>query len=171
MAGTQYTHVSIVADDLDASVAFYEDVFEMEPIPTPDWDMDIQWLGCGDLQLHVAAADADPPAFNHMALHVDDLERVYTAVRERDDATIEVLDQFADREEPGDAPPVYTLPGGSVQLYVRDPAGNLVEVNHPDVSELDESVLTNVFERTDLTPPGPGEDPIDVYRPHGLDVS
>jgi YD repeat-containing protein len=26
----------------------------------------------------------------------------------------------------------YVLPGGEVQLYVRDPTGNVVEVDHPD---------------------------------------
>ena len=39
---------------------------------------------------------------------------------------------------------VYQLPDGAVQLYVRDPAGNLVEINWPDVTTLDRSVVTQV---------------------------
>jgi hypothetical protein len=33
------------------------------------------------------------------------------------------------------------LPDGSAQMYVRDPAGNLVELDHPDAAALDESVV------------------------------
>ncbi len=32
---------------------------------------------------------------------------------------------------------VYELPDGAVQLYLRDPAGNMVEVNYPDAADLD----------------------------------
>jgi YD repeat-containing protein len=39
---------------------------------------------------------------------------------------------------------VYQLPDGAVQLYVRDPAGNLVEINWPDVTTLDRSVVNHV---------------------------
>ena len=34
------------------------------------------------------------------------------------------------------------MPDGAVQLYVRDPAGNMVEVNWPDVATLDKTVVT-----------------------------
>jgi hypothetical protein len=36
------------------------------------------------------------------------------------------------------------LPDGAVQLYVRDPVGNMVEVNWPDVSTLDRSVIGDI---------------------------
>ncbi len=39
---------------------------------------------------------------------------------------------------------VYELPDGAAQLYLRDPAGNLVEANWPDASTLDRSVVGNV---------------------------
>ena len=31
-----------------------------------------------------------------------------------------------------------------MQLYVRDPAGNLVEINWPDAATLDRSVVTSI---------------------------
>jgi hypothetical protein len=37
-------------------------------------------------------------------------------------------------------------------MYLRDPAGNLVEVNWPDVSTLDRSVVTNLVRIEDERP-------------------
>ena len=39
---------------------------------------------------------------------------------------------------------IYELPDGAVQMYLRDPAGNMVEVNCPDVTRLDRSVLGEI---------------------------
>ena len=162
MVVSRYTHVSIVAADLEESVGFYESVFGMERIPTPAFDERIQWLECGGRQLHVVERDDDPPAFNHHALHVDDFEAVYQAIRERTDAEVEALPQIETAFVDGE-PPVYVLPSGEVQCYIRDPAGNLVEVNAPDADALDESVVRNLIERTDVERPGPGEEPAPIY--------
>lgn len=35
---------------------------------------------------------------------------------------------------------LYELPDGAVQLYLRDPAGNMVEVNYPRAADLDASL-------------------------------
>ena len=45
------------------------------------------------------------------------------------------------------------LADGAVQLYFRDPGGNLVEVDHPDVSKLDRSLFGDRLKRlVDLQP-------------------
>ena len=44
------------------------------------------------------------------------------------------------------------LNDGAVQMYLRDPAGNLVEVNWPDVSTLDRSVVTDIVSIADERP-------------------
>ncbi len=45
------------------------------------------------------------------------------------------------------------LPDGAVQLYFRDPSGNLVEVDHPDVTTLDRSLFGDRLVRlADLEP-------------------
>jgi len=151
MDESRYTHVSIQADDLDTSVDFYESVFRLERIQTPAFAEPIQWFRCGDLQLHIVENDAEPPTFNHLALHAYDFEAVYEAVDAYDGAAFEALPHldggFVDGE-----PPVYALPSGAAQLYLRDPAGNLVEVNAPDADALDRSVVPNVVERSDIEP-------------------
>lgn len=162
MVESRYTHVSIVADDLEQSVDFYGSVFGMEPIPTPAFHERAQWLGCGDLQLHLVESDADPPAFNHHAVHVDGFEDVFRAVRDHESAEIEPLPNVDTGYVDGE-PPVYVLPSGAVQLYLRDPAGNMVEVNAPDADDLDTAVVTNLIERTDVDWPGPDEEPAPIY--------
>ena len=47
---------------------------------------------------------------------------------------------------------IYELPDGSVQLYIRDPAGNLVEIDWPDASTLDRSVVTDLRRLADDVP-------------------
>jgi len=160
MAETRYTHVSIQADDLETSVDFYESVFQLERIPTPDFEEPIQWFRCGDIQLHIVENDAEPPTFNHAALHAYDFEAVYEAVKDYEGVECWALPHvdagFLDGE-----PPVYVLPSGAAQLYIRDPAGNPVEVNAPDADALDRSVVPNVVDRPDIV--APEGEPAPVY--------
>jgi lactoylglutathione lyase len=132
---TGFNHVSIRARELERSVQFYEDVFGMERIPTYDFDAPTQYLRVGELQLHVfERGDPEQPAplHQHLALDVDDFEGVF----ERALALGILDDTFGD--------PIVELPDGSVQLYLRDPAGNLIEVNWPDVATLDHSVVSPI---------------------------
>jgi hypothetical protein len=60
---------------------------------------------------------------------------------------------------------VYYLPTGTVQWYVRDPSGNLIEINYPDVEDIDQSVVQNIVERGDVEArdgPAAGADGFDV---------
>jgi catechol 2,3-dioxygenase-like lactoylglutathione lyase family enzyme len=111
-------HVSINARDLQASVDFYVDLLAAEPIATPNFGIPVQWLAIGRTQLHLFEKDLQPTSHHHLGITVDDLEPAYRAAERRgafDDAA------FGNR--------LVELPGGVVQLYVRDPAGNLVELD------------------------------------------
>lgn len=114
-------HVSVVAHDLQAMVRFYVDVLGLEPIPTPNFGFPVQWLRTGDLQVHMFERPDAPPTYAHFALQVDDVVALYELAHERG---------FLDRETFGYA--IAELPGGEAQLYIRDPSGNLVELDHPD---------------------------------------
>ena len=134
-------HVSITAPDLEASIRFYTQVFGLERVPAPTFaGQAVAWLRLGDQQLHLMQRDG-AAQFHHFGLDVDDFEAAYQKVREleiRDDTT------FVEG--------VYELPGGEAQMYLRDPAGNLVEINWPDVSSLDRSVVTDIVRLADVTP-------------------
>jgi catechol 2,3-dioxygenase-like lactoylglutathione lyase family enzyme len=133
--------VSVHADDLETSVRFYEEMFGMERLPTPNFGMNIRWLALGDQQLHVFEREVPTPAYHHFGLDVEDFEDVYRKARERGILDEETF-QGAVRE----------LPDGAVQMYLRDPAGNLVEVNWPDIATLDLSVFDEVVRVADLEP-------------------
>ena len=47
---------------------------------------------------------------------------------------------------------VIELPGGEAQMYLRDPDGNLVEVDWPDVSTLDRNVVGDIVRLADMAP-------------------
>jgi lactoylglutathione lyase len=130
------THVSVHAYDLEESACFYKEVFGMEEIPAPNFYSPVRWLRVGDLQLHLFQSEVPAPARHHFGIDVDDFEAAYRKAKE-----LGIRDKHY---FPAD---VYELPDGAVQMYVRDPAGNLVEINWPDVTALDRSVVTGIEKR------------------------
>jgi catechol 2,3-dioxygenase-like lactoylglutathione lyase family enzyme len=132
MRATRFTHASVHARELEESARFYADVFGMRRVPSPDFpDMEVVWLQFGDVQLHLFRRDDPAPAFHHVGLDVDDFETAYRIAVERG-----LFD--------GGEPRVRELNDGALQMYLRDPAGNLVEVNWPDASTIDRSVVTTI---------------------------
>jgi catechol 2,3-dioxygenase-like lactoylglutathione lyase family enzyme len=136
MSATAINHVSVHARDLEESAMFYEQLFGMERIPTPTFAFPVAWLRLGRQQLHLfVRSQAQAPQFHHVGLNVDDFDAVYRRARQqrlRDDSAF-----FSG---------IYELPDGSVQMYLRDPADNLVEVDWPDARTLDARI------REDLIP-------------------
>jgi catechol 2,3-dioxygenase-like lactoylglutathione lyase family enzyme len=133
MAASRINHVSVHAHDLEASARFYEDVFGMERIATPRFPhVNVLWLQLGEQQLHLFEQSDDGPRAHHFGLDVDDFEAVYTRARE--------LGVVGD----GYNASVWEHPAGWVQMYLRDPSGNLVEIDWPDVTTIDRSIVTDI---------------------------
>jgi YD repeat-containing protein len=141
MRATGFNHVSIHALDLDESVRFYTEVFGMERIPTYTFAFPVQYLRLGDLQLHLFQRDTPAPAFHHIGINVDDFEAAYERVQE---LGIAERDSFFED--------LYELPDGTVQMYLRDPAGNLVEIDWPDVTTIDRARVPAIKKLADSVP-------------------
>ena len=141
MRATRFNHVSVHAFDLEESLRFYVDVFGMERLPSPNFSQHVEWLRVGEQQLHLFASESPAPRSHHFALDVDDFEAAYLKAKELD---------LLDDETFGAA--VRELPDGAVQMYIRDPAGNLVELNWPDISTLDRSVISTIRRVADERP-------------------
>jgi lactoylglutathione lyase len=138
---TGINHVSIAARDLEASTRFYEEVFGMERIPSPTFPDPVQWLRVGDLQLHLFLDQETPSARHHIGITIDDFDAAYQAVKER------ASGQFGWR--------LVELPSRQVQLYFRDPSGNLIELNWPDADLLDRSRYPELQRLADHVPQSP----------------
>ena len=138
---SRINHVSVNARDLQESVDFYVDLLGAEPIPTPNFGLPVQWLALGRTQLHLFQKDIQPTSHHHLGITVDDLEPAYRAAERRD---------AFDREAFGNH--LVVLPGDVVQLYVRDPAGNLVELDFDGVDRLPDDLRAEVKPLWDFNP-------------------
>jgi catechol 2,3-dioxygenase-like lactoylglutathione lyase family enzyme len=121
----QINHVSVNALNLEESVGFYEDLLGAERIDTPNFGLPVQWLALERTQLHLFERALQPTSHHHFAVTVDDVEPVYRAAERRNAFD---HDAFGNH--------LVELPGDIVQLYVRDPAGNLVEIDQAGVERL-----------------------------------
>src|SRR5919204_232092 len=83
MAANRFTHVSIHAYDFEESLRFYEDVFGMRRVPSPDFSLPVEWLELGDQQLHLFHSEDPAPRIHHIGLDVDDFEAVYRIAVDR----------------------------------------------------------------------------------------
>jgi lactoylglutathione lyase len=152
MRATRLNHVSIHALDMGESLRFYTDVLGMERIRSPDFSHPVEWLRLGEQQLHLFKSDTAAPRSHHLAIDVDDFEAAYLKAKE-----LGLLDD----ETFGSA--VRELPGGAVQMYIRDPAGNLVEVDWPDVSTIDRSVVPEISKLTEEVEQSPAAEGASLY--------
>lgn len=138
---SRINHVSVNARDLRESVEFYVELLGAEPIPTPNFGIPVQWLALGRTQLHLFERDLEPPSHHHLGITVEDVAPVYRAAERR---------RAFDRQSFGNH--LVELPGDVVQLYLRDPAGNLVEIDQHGVDRLPDDLRAQLKGLWDFNP-------------------
>jgi len=134
-------HVSVNAQNLQESVDFYVDLLGAELLTTPNFGLPVQWLALGRTQLHLFERDLTPTSHHHFGITVDDLEPVYRAAERRG-----AFDDQAFKNH------LVELPGDVVQLYVRDPANNLVEIDCQGVDKLPDDLRGRLKSLWDFHP-------------------
>ena len=108
-------HVSLNVDDLEKSLSFYVDQLGLEVLPRPDFGFPGAWLKSGPQELHLMEVqDHQAPEGQHFAFRVTNLDQTLEALAAEG---IEVSKAF-------------DLPNGR-QAFLRDPAGNMLELNEP----------------------------------------
>jgi catechol 2,3-dioxygenase-like lactoylglutathione lyase family enzyme len=140
-AVTRINHVSVHATDLAASVEFYVDVLGAERMAAPNFGFPVAWLAIGESQLHLFQAAAEPQGNRHFALTVEHLEPVYRRAEARGAFDYEAFGNH-----------LVELPGGVVQTYLRDPSGNLIELDTPDAARLPDALRRQVKRIEDIRP-------------------
>lgn len=131
MAMLTVDHVSIVVTDLDRSVAFYQDLFELERRERPPFTIPGAWLACGTLQIHLVlnangTFRSQPGIDNgdvHFAFRTDDFDAVL------DRLVAKGFDEHAEEDAPNRLMVLRTGLAGFPQVYLRDPDRNIVEIN------------------------------------------
>ena len=134
-------HVSVVAEDLAVSMRFYVDELGLEPLPTPDFGFPVVWLRAGECQVHLFERPGAAPSHAHFGLEIAEFMPVYRRMKE-----LGALDHVTF----GNA--MYELPDGGIQMYVRDPAGNLVELDHPDAATIPRDEVPEYKRLADVRP-------------------
>jgi catechol 2,3-dioxygenase-like lactoylglutathione lyase family enzyme len=106
-------HVSVNVDNVDVAIAFYVGTLGLVARPDrPDLGFSGAWLDAGNQQVHLIKAGVPTNQGQHFALQVEDLP---TTIGELRDDGVEVSDEIRI--------------GTGRQAFLRDPAGNLIELH------------------------------------------
>jgi catechol 2,3-dioxygenase-like lactoylglutathione lyase family enzyme len=108
-------HVSINVRDAAAAIAFYTEVLGLTiRTDRPEFDFAGAWLDLGDQQVHLLEIEVPDQKGQHFAVRVADIDAAVADIRSNG---VMVSD------------PQTVGPGR--QAFLRDPSGNLVELNQP----------------------------------------
>ncbi len=123
-------HVTLVVDDLAEACRFYEQEFDLEPLPAFKFDYPAQFYRINDeQQLHLTEWEDKPSFRGHVAIQVADFSDCFRRMKAR--GAIDTTPWGKVRR----------LPDGVMQMFIRDPSGNLVEIVCPASDHVDESIF------------------------------
>lgn len=117
---TQINHITLIVDQLETAAAFYEHEMGLEPIAAFVFDYPTAFFKINaEQQLHLSEWEDSYSFRGHLCVEVDDFNAIFWRAKE-----LGIIDT---------APwgKVRQLPDGAMQLFIRDPAGNLVEISSP----------------------------------------
>lgn len=135
--GNRIHHINLMVDDLAPAVEFYGSALGLAAVPTPDMGFPAQFFTINDLQeIHVNQLDDITPERAHFCLRVDDFNAVFRRMRAL--GVIEITTWGKVRR----------LPSGVMQMFVRDPAGNLIELS----CEADQYVDPEIYDESIFEP-------------------
>jgi len=110
-------HINILVDDLAEGIAFYNGLLGLEFDETPDLGFPAQFFKFANgAQIHMNEFKDERPFRAHFCIVVDDFSDIFWRVKKAG-----VIDN-----EPWGK--VRQLPTGTMQMFLRDPSGNLVEI-------------------------------------------
>lgn len=142
-ADAHIQHVNVNVDDLSAAIPFYRDVLGLALDPTPDQGFESQFFRINDRQqIHMNVIEDLRPFRGHFCMEVQDFMGVFHRAK------------AAGAIDTNPWGRVRRLPSGKMQMFVRDPHGNLIEIASTPDSVLDPAMFQDA-----LVEPRPG-----VYR-------
>jgi len=138
-------HVNVNVDDLDAAIPFYRDVLGLSLDETPEQGFRSQFFRIGpNQQIHMNEIRDHRQFRGHFCLVVPDFMGVFA--RAKAAKAIDLAPWGKVRQ----------LPNGKMQMFVRDPSGNLIEIANSSGETVD---LATFRDDIDIVEPQRG-----VYR-------
>lgn len=131
-------HVTFIVDDLEKAREFYTNVLNLEELPALEFDYPVMFYKINEhQQLHITEWEDMPSYRGHVALQVENFAECFHRFKE-----LGIIDI-------GPWGKVRQLPDGTMQMFIRDPAGNLIEISDPNGEAVGDDVRNDpLFDRT-----------------------
>lgn len=111
-------HVALVVSNLEEACKFYEEELGLEAIPAFLFDYPTAFFKFNEeQQLHLTEWEDTYSFRGHICVQVDDINTMFFRMKELGVIDIKPWGK------------VRQLPDGAIQMFVRDPSGNLVELS------------------------------------------
>lgn len=131
---TKINHVTLIVNELEPAAEFYEKELGLEVIPAFVFDYPTAFFKINeDQQLHLSEWEDAQSFRGHLCVIVDDFNSLFWRVKEL--GIIDVTPWGKVRQ----------LPDTAMQMFIRDPSGNLVEISSPPGYEVDPKIFEDEF--------------------------
>lgn len=156
-------HLAVPVDDVDQATAFYEDWFDAQVVPSPPFTVPVAWVLLGEVQLHLVTRPGLASEGYHFSLAIEDRDQFEALYRRATEEGVSDSETFQHH--------LYQTKAGVVQLYLRDPSGNIVECDYARVEDLNPAIAALVKRWSDDDAPpeptrsAPSSIPEPVQRP------
>jgi len=123
-------HVALIVKDLEAACIFYEKELGLEPLPTFLFDYPTAFFKFNDQQqLHLTEWEDTHSFRGHICVQVDDINALFFRMKDLGIIDIQPWGK------------VRRLPDGAIQIFVRDPSGNLIELSSDPEDPIDAKIF------------------------------
>lgn len=133
-------HVTLIVDDLEKARDFYSNILNLEELPALDFDYPVMFYKINDTQqLHLTEWHDTPSFRGHVALQVEDFTECFLKFK-----AMGIIDTTPWGK-------VRQLRDGTMQMFIRDPAGNLIEISDPHGERVGDVVRKDpLFDSSDI---------------------
>lgn len=123
-------HVALVVSNLEEACKFYEEELGLEAIPAFLFDYPTAFFKFNEeQQLHLTEWEDTYSFRGHICVQVDDINTIFHRMKELGIIDIRPWGK------------VRQLPDGAIQMFVRDPSGNLVELSSDPKANIDPGIF------------------------------
>jgi catechol 2,3-dioxygenase-like lactoylglutathione lyase family enzyme len=123
-------HVALVVSNLEEACKFYEEELGLEAIPAFLFDYPTAFFKFNEeQQLHLTEWEDSYSFRGHICVQVDDINTIFFRMKEL--GVIDIRPWGKVRQ----------LPDGAIQMFVRDPSGNLVELSSDPKAKIDAKIF------------------------------